>query len=99
MVGWGNSHEVSILIIGGIGLARFLGAQPGSKISMTIIRPPQQGQGRGSTRGSSGAAALGQVWQATCGRGQCWRRVGRWRAGRSDGCGGSFRRNKIGCAP
>jgi hypothetical protein len=58
MVGWGNSHEVSILIIGGIGLVRFFGAQPGSKISMTIIRPPQQGQGRGSTRSSSGAVEL-----------------------------------------
>jgi hypothetical protein len=32
-------HEVSILIIGGIGFARFFGAQPDSKISMTIIRP------------------------------------------------------------
>jgi hypothetical protein len=59
MAGWGNrSHEVSILIIGGIGFARFLGAQPGSKISMTIIRPPQQGQGRGSPRSSSGAVEL-----------------------------------------
>jgi hypothetical protein len=59
MVLWGNRcHDVSILIIAGIGLARLLGAQPGSKISMTIIRPPQQGQGRGSTRGWSGAAEL-----------------------------------------
>lgn len=59
MVGWGNRcHDVSILIIGGIGFARFLGAQPRSKISMTIMRPPQQGQGRGSTRGSSGVADL-----------------------------------------
>ena len=37
-------HDVSI-----DGLC--LGAPPRAKTSMTIMRPPQQGHGRGSTRG------------------------------------------------
>ena len=52
-------HEVSILIVGGLDVGRCLGSQPRAKVSMMIMRPPQQGQGRGSTRGSSAAAALG----------------------------------------
>ena len=53
MVGWGNrSHEVSILIIEGIGLARFFGAPPGSKISMLkAIRD----QARADTERAEGA--------------------------------------------
>jgi hypothetical protein len=31
------------------------GWQPGSKVSMTIIRPPQRGHGQGDTRASSSA--------------------------------------------
>ena len=44
-------HDVSILMTmaGGDGL--YLGAWPRAKTSMTIMRPPQQGHGRGSTRG------------------------------------------------
>jgi hypothetical protein len=53
MVGWGNrSHEASILIIEGIGLARFFGAPPGSKISMLkAIRD----QARADTERAEGA--------------------------------------------
>src|SRR5246127_5091849 len=47
----GLAHDVSILIIVG----RQLGWQPGSKVSMTIMRAPQHGHGYGSTRGGSGA--------------------------------------------
>jgi hypothetical protein len=49
---------VSILIGVGAGAGRYIGSQPRSKTSMTIIRPPQWGQGQGRTRGSSGAAAF-----------------------------------------
>jgi hypothetical protein len=35
---------------------RCFGWQPAAKVSMMIMRPPQQRQGRGSTRGSSVAA-------------------------------------------
>src|SRR5258708_4519300 len=52
------SHDVSILIAAGAGGGRCFGSQPRSKVSMTIMRPPQHGHGRGSTRGSS-IAALG----------------------------------------
>ena len=31
------------------------GAQPGSKVSMTIMRPPQQGHGRAGAGGPSGS--------------------------------------------
>ena len=40
-------------------MGRCLGWQPRAKVSMMIMRPPQQGHGRGSTRGSSSAAASG----------------------------------------
>src|SRR5712691_5300351 len=53
---WCPRHEVSILIAAAV--ARYFGSQPRAKVSMTIMRPPQQGHGRGSTRGSS-IAALG----------------------------------------
>ena len=35
-----------------------LGWQPRAKVSMMIMRPPQQRQGRGDTRGSSVAAVV-----------------------------------------
>lgn len=44
-------HEVSILIAGMVGAGRYLGSQPGAKVSMMSMRPPQHGQGRGSTQG------------------------------------------------
>ena len=59
----GLAHDVSIVL----GVGRHLGSQPGAKVSITIMRPPQRGQGQGSTRGvsvaisgcSCGAAAGG----------------------------------------
>ena len=54
---WRRHHEVSILIAAGAGVGRCFGSQPRAKVSMMIMRPPQQGHGRGSTRGSSSAAA------------------------------------------
>src|SRR4029453_8034711 len=51
-------HDVSILTTGAVELGRCLGSQPGAKISMMSIRPPQQGQGRGSTQGCSVSAAF-----------------------------------------
>src|SRR5712692_8205671 len=49
----GHRHEVSILIvvIGAVGRCR--GAEPRSKVSMMIMRPPQQGQGCCGVCGSS----------------------------------------------
>src|ERR1700756_2006346 len=52
-------HEVSILIAAGGGPRRRFGWQPLAKVSMTIMRPPQQRHGRGRTWGSSAAA----VWE------------------------------------
>ena len=37
-------------------MGRCFGSQPRAKVSMMIMRPPQHGHGRGSTRGSSIAA-------------------------------------------
>src|ERR1700724_241424 len=48
-------HDVSILLV----IGRHLGSQPGAKVSITIMRPPQRGQGQGSTRGVSGAISGG----------------------------------------
>jgi len=42
---------IAILIIEGWCAGRCLGSQPGAKVSMTIMRPPQHGQGHGSTHG------------------------------------------------
>src|SRR5437773_2365594 len=39
-------YEVSILIGGMVGGGRYLGSQPGAKVSMMSMRPPQHGQGR-----------------------------------------------------
>jgi hypothetical protein len=46
---------VSILIATGAGVGRCCGSQPRAKVSLIIMRPPQEGHGRGSTRGSSSA--------------------------------------------
>jgi len=51
------AHEVSMLF----GVGRHFGSQPGAKVSMTIMRAPQQGHGYGSTRA---------VFEATSGC--CW---------------------------
>ena len=51
-------HEVSILIVTGVGVGRYLGSQPRSRVSMMIMRPPQQGHGRGKICCSSVAVAL-----------------------------------------
>jgi len=51
---WRRHHEVSMLIaVAGAG--RRFGWQPPAKVSMMIMRPPQQRQGRGRTRGWSAA--------------------------------------------
>jgi hypothetical protein len=52
-------HEVSILIFCGAGVGRYFGSHPRAKISMTIMRPPQQGHGTGSTCCSSVATGSG----------------------------------------
>src|ERR1700694_5478667 len=50
-------HEVSILIMAGACVGRCFGSLPRAKVSMMNMRPPQQGHGRGSMRGSSAAGA------------------------------------------
>jgi hypothetical protein len=40
------------------GAGRCFGRPPAAKVSMMIMRPPQQRQGRGSTRGLSVAAVV-----------------------------------------
>ena len=56
----GAAHDVSIRIAIGAGDGWCLGIIPASNVSMTCMRPPQQGQGLGSVRGSSvGAAVVG----------------------------------------
>jgi hypothetical protein len=45
----GLAHDVSILL----GVGRHLGSQPGAKVSITIMRPPQRGQGQDSIGGVS----------------------------------------------
>jgi hypothetical protein len=52
-------HEESILIVTGVGVGRYFGSQRRSKVSMMIMRPPQQGHGRGRMCCSSVAVALG----------------------------------------
>jgi hypothetical protein len=66
---WRRHHDVSILIAAG-GVGRCLGSQPRAKVSMMIVRPPQHGHGRGSTRGSSIAALGGSGFFAGAGREQ-----------------------------
>src|SRR4029077_12077267 len=52
-------HEVSILIVTGVGVGRYFGSQWRSKVSRMIMWPPQQGHGRGKICCSSVAVALG----------------------------------------
>ena len=51
-------HEVSIRTIGGFALGLYLGSQPGAKVSIISMRPPQQGQGRGQCAGLIGLSGL-----------------------------------------
>ncbi|HZA01771.1 MAG TPA: hypothetical protein VE665_05770 [Hyphomicrobiaceae bacterium] len=44
-VGGGDHHELSMVMVGAC-----RGGQPASKVSMTIMRPPQQGAGSGQCR-------------------------------------------------
>ena len=44
------------ILIAAAGAGRCFGWQPLAKVSMMIMRPPQQRHGRGSTRGPSAAA-------------------------------------------
>lgn len=56
----GTAHDVSIRFAIGAGDRLCVGIVPASNVSMTCMRPPQQGQGLGSVRGSSvRAAAIG----------------------------------------
>src|SRR3984893_7165728 len=57
---WRGHYEVSTLIAAAAGTGRCFGWQPLAKVSMMILRPPQQRHGRGRTRGSS-AAAVSEV--------------------------------------
>ena len=46
------AHDVSTLL----GVGCHLGSQPRANVSMTIMRAPQHGHGRGSARGSGAAS-------------------------------------------
>jgi hypothetical protein len=46
-------HEVSILSMGLVGAGRYRGEHRRSKVSMMVMRPPQQGQGCARAGGSS----------------------------------------------
>jgi hypothetical protein len=50
-----RDHDVSILIATSGAVGRYRGKQPRAKVSMTIIRPPQHGQGCESAFGWSAA--------------------------------------------
>ena len=45
------------------GAGRCLGWQPAAKVSMMIMRPPQQRHGRGNTRGLSAAAVVSACFE------------------------------------
>src|SRR5260370_27364507 len=53
---WWRHHEVSIPIAAVADAGWCLGWQPRAKVSMMIMRPPQQRHGRDNPRGSSAAA-------------------------------------------
>src|SRR5690242_12040973 len=55
-VGGVHAHEVSIRITARGVVGRWRGWQPVSKVSMMIMRPPQQGQG--CARGCGGSVSL-----------------------------------------
>src|SRR6266446_1364421 len=57
---WWRHHEVSIPIAAVADAGWCLGWQPRAKVSMMIMRPPQQRHGRGNTW-SSAAAAVADV--------------------------------------
>src|ERR1700730_17370025 len=69
----GLAHDLSILI----GIGRHLGSQPAAKVSITIMRPPQRGQGQGSMCGVSVAISGG----GSCGSTAGGATVGRARGG------------------
>ena len=52
---------MSILIAADAGVGRCFGSQPRLKVSMINMRPPQQGGGRGSMRGSPRSHTLTSV--------------------------------------
>src|ERR1700740_57497 len=58
----GLRHDESILL----GVGRHCGSEPGAKVSMTIMAPPQHGRGQGSTRSVSGATS-GSCWGSAAG--------------------------------
>ena len=59
----GLAHDVSTLL----GVGRHLGSQPRANTSITIMRPPQRGQGQGSARGVSVAISGGSCGSAAGG--------------------------------
>ena len=74
-----RGHDVSIQA-GALAGAAYRGMAPRAKTSMTIMRPPQQGHGRGKTRGASGFGVLGGSRAIGLRRGQ----YGEQRAGLGD---------------
>jgi hypothetical protein len=68
----GLGHDVSKLF----GVGHDLGSQPRAKTSMTIMRPPQRGQGQGSTRGASGATSGCFCWSTAGGTTASSARIG-----------------------
>lgn len=70
----GTAHDVSIRMAVAAGDRRCLGKVPALNVSTTCMRPPQQGQGLGSVRGSSvRAAAGGTGWGGGGGHLSNWR--------------------------
>ena len=65
--GW--HHEMALEPSGGARCGLYLGAQPRAKTSMTSMRPPQQGHGCGSARGSPASVAVSTVCDAVAGGG------------------------------
>ena len=55
---WQRHHEVSMLSAVAAEVGRCFGWQPAAKVSMMIMRPPRQRQGRGGRWGLSVAAVL-----------------------------------------
>src|SRR5215468_9149132 len=61
------AHDVSIRISGGCGDGRCLGVLPGANTSMMIMRPPQNGHGRGELQGGLGSASARVSWVSVSG--------------------------------
>ena len=53
-----RDHDVSMAIADAGVVGRYRGVEPRSKVSMMIMRPPQQGHGGDNVRGSPASA----VW-------------------------------------